>query len=212
MKLQIRVNGAEELRRKVANVAECAVAGTLTRRGLSEVGRIVTRAQKNMAPVRKGRVRLRALDKRLKKGMPIGKATRLSSVQVVRRRKKTGEIIKPGLIRRSIGYRVLNVDGIFVVKMGMNVGKKKSNNNFAPHAAFVGVGTKQRFSFRPKPGQVGPNKINRGVMPKNPFIANATQFAAAAAIAALDKAVKEDTVRAFKLSLRASRQVEGVYQ
>jgi hypothetical protein len=205
MKLQVRVSGVEVLRQKVANVAECAVAGTLTRRGLTKVGQIVTRAQENMASVRKGRVRLRELDKRLKKGMPIGKATRLSSVQVVRRRKKTGEIIKPGLIRRSIGYRVLKVDGNFVVKMGMNVGKKRSSPNYAPHAAFVGKAS----AGQPRKTKAG---ANRGIMPANLFIANGTRFAAPAAIAALDKAVKEDTVRAFKLSLRASRQVEGVYQ
>ncbi len=204
MKLAIRVSGVEVLRRKVANVAECAVSGSLTRRGLSQVGQLVTRAQKNMAPIRKGRVRLRELDKRLKKGMPIGKATRLSSVPVKKVRKSTGEAIKPGLIRRSIGYRVLKVDGSFVVKMGMNVGKKRSSSNFAPHAAFVG---------KEKDGQPRKTKAgaNRGVMPRNLFIANGTRFAARVAINALDKAVKEDTVRAFNMSLRASRSMEGVY-
>lgn len=207
MKLQIRVSGVEELRRRVANVAECAVAGTLTRRGLSEVGRLVTRAQKNLAPVRKGRVRLRALDKRLKKGMAVGKATRLSSVAVVRRRKATGEIIKPGLIKRSIGYRVVRrgsgPGAVFQVKMGMNVGKKRSHSNFAPHSAFVG---KERMG-QPRKTKAG---ANRGQMPANLFIANGTRFAAAAAIKALERAVAEDTVRAYKLSLRASRVVEAV--
>lgn len=204
MKLAIRVSGVEVLRRKFANVAECAVSGSLTRRGMSEAARLVTRAQKNLAPVRKGRIQLRKLDARLKKGMAVGKATRLSSVPVVRRRKATGEIIKPGLIRRSIGYRILKVDGSFMVKMGMNVGKKRSNSNFAPHSAFVG---------KAKTGQPRQTKAgaNRGVMPANLFIANGTRFAARAAIAALDRAVKEDTVRAFNLSLRASRNVEGVY-
>lgn len=203
MRLSIRVSGVEELRRRVANVAECAVAGTLTRRGLSEVGRLVTRAQKNLAPVRKGRVRLRELDKRLKKGMAVGKATRLSSVAVTRVRKATGDVIKPGLIKRSIGYRVLKKDGFFVVKMGMNVGKKRSNSNYAPHSAFVG---------KAKAGQPRKTKAgaNRGIMPANLFIANGTRFAARAAIKALEKAVAEDTVRAYKLSLRASRVVEGV--
>jgi hypothetical protein len=204
MKLQIRVSGVEVLRSRLRNVGECAITGALTRRGLTQVGQLVTRAQKNLAPVRKGRIRLRQLDKRLKKGMAIGKATRLSSVQVVRRRKKTGELIKPGLIKRSIGYRVVRrgskADAVWQVKMGMNVGKKRANNNFAPHAAFVGKATA---------GQERKTKAgaSRGQMPSNLFIPNGTRFAAAAAISALDKAVKEDMVRAYNLSLRASRVV-----
>lgn len=217
MKLQIQVNGVEELRRKVANVAECAVAGTLTRRGLSDVGRIVTRAQKNMAPVRKGRVQLRKLDKRLKKGMAIGKATRLSTTKprVVLKEGEAGLPVerKPGLIKRSIGYRVLKQskgsDATFVVKMGMNVGKKRGSPNYAPHRMLVAFGTKERFTNGKLSGnEMGPKRgASRGVMPKNQFIHHATQFSAAAAIHALDKAVKEDTVRAYKLSLRASRVV-----
>jgi hypothetical protein len=217
MKLQIKATGVEELRRAVANVAECAVAGTLTRRGLSEVGRIVTRAQKNMAPVRKGRLSLRKLDKRLQKGIEIGKATRLSTTKAPSKMRKLGpdfigpgREIKPGLIKRSIGYRVIRSKGMdaqFTVKMGMNVGKKRSNNNFAPHAAFVGSGTQQRYSNAAKSAFTGPQRVNRGRMPQNRFIADATLFASGAALAALDKAVKEDMVRAYKLSLRASRVV-----
>lgn len=201
MKLAVRVSGVEVLRRKFANVAECAISGKLTRKGLTQAAQLITRAQKNLAPVRKGRVRLRELDKRLKKGMAVGKATRLSSVEVVKKRKATDERIKPGLIRRSIGYRILRRDGNFVVKMGMNVGKRRANSNFAPHSAFVG---------KAKAGQDRKTKAgaSRGRMPSNTFIANGTRFAAPAAIRALDKAVKEDTVLAFNLSLRASR--EGV--
>lgn len=215
MKLSIRVSGDEELRRKMANVADCSVSGTLTRRGLTQVGQIVTRVQKRMAPVRKGRLQMRKMKGRIGRGMEIGKAIRLSKVPVQRVRKMPadfigpGRQIKPGLIKRSIGYRVSRVQGSFVVKMGMNVGKRRSNNNFAPHSAIVGVGTKQRFSFNPRPGEVGPNKINRGVMPQNRFIADATAVAAQSAIAALDKAVKEDTVRAYNLSLRSTRNFAG---
>lgn len=219
MRLQIKANGVDELRRKVANVAECAVAGTLTRRGLSDVGRIVTRAQKNMAPVRKGRILQRKLDKRLQKGMAVGKATRLSTVPINRVQKLDPDFIgpprlrKPGLIKRSIGYRVLKQssgsDATFVVKMGMNVGKKRSHQNYAPHRMLVAFGTKERFTNGKLTGkEMGPKRgASRGRMPKNQFIHHATQFAAASAIAALDKAVKEDTVRAYRLSLRASRVV-----
>lgn len=196
IKFGIRVNGVEELRRKMANVADCAISGAVTRRGLSEVGRIVTRQQKAMAPVR---------PKRIKKFRSIGLVDGVRPDGPLR-------YIPPGLVKRSIGYRVVrgkgSLKGSFVVKMGMNVGKKRRDKNFAPHAAFVGIGTKQRFSFRPKAGQIGPNKINRGVMPQNRFIYNATNVAAVSAMAALDKAVKEDMVRAYNLSLRASRVVQ----
>lgn len=206
MKLQIRVSGVETLRQRIKNVGDCATVGALTRRGLTQVGQIVTRAQKNFAPVRKGRVRLRELDKRLKKGMAVGKATRLSSVQVTKFRKNPAEgqkrEIKPGLIKRSIGYRVVRrgsgSDAAWVVKMGMNVGKKRSNNNHAPHAAFVG----KAKAGTPRKTKAG---ANRGIMPSNIFISNGMRFAAPAAIAALDKAVKQDMVRAYNLSLRASR-------
>lgn len=211
MRLQIRVSGADVLRQRIRNVGECASVGALTRRGLTQVGQLVTRAQKNLAPVRKGRIRLRQLDKRLKKGMAVGKATRLSSVQVTKFRKNPAEgqkrEIKPGLIKRSIGYRVVRrgsgADAVFQVKMGMNVGKKRSNNNHAPHAAFVGKAS----AGQPRKTKAG---ANRGIMPSNMFIPNGTRFAAAAAIAALDKAVKEDTVRAYNLSLRATRGFAGV--
>ena len=199
MKLAIRVSGVEVLRQRVRNAAECATSGALTRRGLGEVGRIVTRAQKNLAPVRKGRVRQRELDKRLKKGMAVGKATRLSSVAVNKFRalpKGTigpRRLIKPGLIKRSIGYRIIRGKDVLTLKMGMNVGKKRSHANYAPHRSFVGKGTKQR---KTKPG------ANRGVMPRNFFIANAYQFAAASAIAALNKTVGEDMRSAFNLQLR----------
>jgi hypothetical protein len=219
IKFGIRVNGVEELRRRVANVADCAISGAVTRRGLSEVGRIVTRQQKAMAPVRKGRLVKRELHKRLARGMEIGKAVKLSTVPVLKTRGKRlapgvsgpEKFIKPGLVKRSIGYRVArgkgSLKGSLVLKMGMNVGKKRSNNNFAPHAAFVGVGTQQRYAFRPKANQIGPNKINRGIMPQNRFINDGMNVAAVSAMAALDKAVKEDMVRAYQLSLRASRVV-----
>jgi hypothetical protein len=193
IKFGIRVNGVEELRRRVANVADCAISGAVTRRGLSEVGRIVTRQQKAMAPVR-NKKSIKTRGKRLAAGV--------SGPQ---------KFIKPGLVKRSIGYRVVrgkgSLQGTLVVKMGMNVGKKRSNNNFAPHAAFVGVGTQQRYAFRPRGNQIGPNKANRGRMPQNRFIYNAMNVAAVSAMAALDKAVKEDMVRAYNLSLRASRVV-----
>lgn len=200
MKLQIKVNGVEELRRKFANVAEVAVSGTMTRRGLTDAARIVTRAQKNLAPVRpKGTKRFRSIGK-VKTG-----------VGYVR---PDGPLryIPPGLVKRSIGFRVIKPkgkDAQFMVKMGMNVGKKRSNKNFAPHAAFVGVGTQPRFSNgRLRGNEYGPSRVSRGRMPQNRFINDGTQFAAASAIAALDKAVKEDMVRAYKLSLRASRVVQ----
>ncbi|TXH56419.1 MAG: hypothetical protein E6Q97_06465 [Desulfurellales bacterium] len=211
MKFALKVNGVEELRRKVANVAECATAGTLTRRGLSAVGKIVTQSQKRMAPVRKPRVLRRKLRALQAKGVEIGKATKRASVVVKKFRRVEADfigprqLIKPGLVKRSIGYRVLKKDNAFIVKMGMNVGKKRSNKNFAPHASFVGSGTDQRYSFRPKAGQIGPNKINRGRMPPNRFIYDATNIVAVQAMKILEQHVQEDTVRAFKMSIRASR-------
>jgi hypothetical protein len=44
-------------------------------------------------------------------------------------------------------------------------------------------------------------------MPQNRFINDGMNVAAVSAMAALDKAVKEDMVRAYQLSLRASRVV-----
>jgi hypothetical protein len=163
-------------------------------------------------------VRLRELDRRLKKGMEVGKATRLSSVVIPKTRGarlKAGvsgpqKFIRPGLVKRSIGYRVQRRQGYFLVKMGMNVGKKKVSDNFAPHAAILGASKRQPRYSNKFNGSVGPHRMFRGIMPRNTFIANATRFAAPAAIKALDAAVKADTVRAFNLSLRASRSMEGV--
>lgn len=194
MKLAIRVSGADLLRQRMTALSELAGSDRLVRKGMSDAARIVSRAQKNLAPVRKGRVQMRQLDKRLKKGMAIGKATRLSSVPVVKRRAKTGDIIKPGLLKRSIGFRVKKEKGTnsYSVVIGANVGKKRSNPNNAPHAAFVGSGTKQRYAFRPKAGTIGPRKANRGIMPPNYYISNALRFAAPAALKALEAGVQAE--------------------
>lgn len=187
MKARILIDGAQQLRERMSEMAELAKTDRFVRKGMSNAARIIARAQKNMAPVRKGRVQLRALDKRLKKGMAIGKATRLSSVPVVKTRKATGESIKPGLLKRSIGYRVKKVQGEYTVVIGANVGKKRKNPNNAPHAAFVGSGSKPRQT---KSG------ANRGTMPANPYISVATNFAAAAALKALEAGVREEVAAA----------------
>lgn len=197
--IQISTTGTKQLRSKMIEMADLAKTDKLVRKGMTDAARIVANAQKNMAPVRKGRVQLRKLNRALQKGATLSTATRRSSVAVSKFRaipmvkvnkfekvRPDGpqRFILPGLLKRSIGFRVKKgKDGEFRVVIGANVGKKRSNKNNAPHAAFIGSGTKVRAT---KAG------ANRGAMPPNSYINTATNFAAGPAIQALERGVKAE--------------------
>lgn len=196
MKARILIDGTQQLRERMIGLAEAAKTDRFVRKGMSNAARIVARAQKNMAPVRKGRVQVRKLNKLLQKGVSSSKALQRSSVAVAKFRaipvdKKTGtrsigprRFIPPGLLKRSIGFRVKKERGTgeYSVVIGANVGKKRRNPNNAPHAAFVGSGTKPRKG--------------RGTMPGNPYISVATNFAAPAAMKALEAGVHAEIAAA----------------
>lgn len=195
MKVSVSIDGATQLQQRFADVAEAGLTGRLLRKGMSNTGRILTNAYKNSAPVRRGRVQVRKLNRLLQRGVSSSTALRRSSVQVVKVRRMNADFIgprnqiKPGQLKRSIHFRIRkSQSGVFILRSGMNVGLKRNDHRRAPHAHLVGLGTKRRDKSGP----------NRGIMPQNKFIATATNFAAAAAMNALDAGFNQEVVSVLK--------------
>lgn len=184
MKVQILIDGEQRLRERMIQLADKAKTDKFVRKGMSDAARLVARAQQNMAPVRPVRV---------KKFRSIGKVKTAAGYV---RPDGPLRFIPPGLLKRSIGFRVKKekgTGGSYSVVIGANVGKKKKNPNNAPHAAFVGSGTVQRYSNGRQSARFhGPTRVNRGIMPANPYISIATNFAAPAALKALEAGVQAE--------------------
>lgn len=220
MQIQADITGFDRLQRRVARLAEPARQSKIVRRGISEASALVAKAQRNMAPVRKARVRLRQLDRNMRlrrtrnpetKQVRFGrwsvaKATARASVaqRKFRAIRKVGgvrpegprELIKPGQLKRSIHSRVRVLAGGLFAKAGMNVGLKRNDRRRAPHGHFVALGTalrrtKRRLSTKGK-GKKTWNAASRGVMPANSFIRDASAMVAAQARRLLERRVRED--------------------
>jgi hypothetical protein len=183
VKARILIDGDKQLRAQMEELSELAYSDKLVRGGMSDAARIIARSQKNMAPVRKNPMQ--------KKFRSIGK---VKTDRGYVRPDGPLRLIPPGLLKRSIGFRVKRdrASGTVSVVVGANVGKKKRNPNNAPHAAFVGSGTIQRFSNKFSKKRVGPLRANRGIMPPNDYISVATNFAAPAAMKALEAGVRAE--------------------
>lgn len=217
MNVTARMTGMERLQKRFIALEDSIRTSKVVRRGASEAVSIVARAQKSLAPIRKGRLSVRALNKavRKKKGKltPEGlakatkKATRehrkFRSIPLVDGVRPAGPrtLIKPGSIRRSIGSRVIVRKAFVTAKAGMNVGKKKSNPNYAYHATIVGsMRHKERYTHRRmkhKPDATSRKKPRykkayRGIMPDNTFILDAFRMTSRSALNALNRAVKAD--------------------
>lgn len=181
MKVRIQLYGIPDLKGRVIALAELAKTDKVARKGMSNAARIVARYQKGAAPVRQ--------NKNQKKFKAIAKVV----VGGVRMRPIGPQLLlPPGVLQRSIGYRVKKEKGTggeYSVVIGANVGKKKKSPNFAPHAAFVGSGTVERSvkSWRGMP--LHGEQANRGKMRPNPYIRRATALAVPAAMKAIEDGV-----------------------
>lgn len=209
MNVSIETRGIDKLTKRVGQLEYAARGNKLIRRGISEAARIVARAIRNAAPVRRSRVSVRKLDKLMKRrrgwvgqgGYNLANATRRASVVQTKKRKPRagweahGDLaIKPGQLKRSIHSRVyVRSDGLYA-KAGMNVGLKRNDRRRAPHAHLVALGTKLRRTRLKgsRPGHL------TGRMPPNPFARLAANLAAPAALRALNFRVKEDVRRVWE--------------
>jgi len=216
--LKLDILGAAQLRERLKELGEAGNTGTLVRKGMSDAGRLIARAQKERAPVRQGRVSMRKLKRNIAAGQSLTKA-RSGATSIVKKFRAIAKVktengferpagprqyIPPGLLKRSIGYRVRKVKGVWQIVSGANVGKKRKDKNFAPHRAFVGSGTVQRYSnkFNDK---IGPQRVNRGRMPANPYIMAGLNAAAGAALKALEAGVRAFMNVTLKSRLLARR-------
>jgi hypothetical protein len=192
VKTRIYISGVAQVRQKCAELAERAGTSPTIRKALSNAAAWISINQKMRAPIRAPIIQKRKYNKLIAKGKSDTFASFKSGVVQKKVRAATGKEIKPGLLRRSIGYRVQKKAGAWQVVVGANVGKKRKNPNNAPHAAFVGSGTKQRYAFRPRGGVVGPRKDNRGVMPPNSYIMRGFMAASSGAMERLETGVRQE--------------------
>lgn len=217
MIVEARTEGMDRLQKRFHALESSVRTSKVVRRGASQAVALIAKAQRNLAPVRRGRVSIRALNKavRRKKGRVTPEGLAKATKKATREHRKFRSIplvdgvrpdgprttIKPGQIRRSIGYRVTIRKEAVTAKAGMNVGKKKSNPSFAPHATIVGSMrhkprfTKGRMKHRASAASRGKphfKKAYRGIMPDNTFVYDAFRMAAPSALRILNKSVRED--------------------
>lgn len=181
MTIGIDIIGTQELRKRMADLETLARNGSrLVRKGMSNAGRLIHQAQKVRAPVRQAKISIRKTRELIAKGRSLT-AARKGASRVQKKFRKTGEEIRPGLLKRSLGYRVRKKDGYWQVVIGANVGKKRDNPNFAPHSNLQG-GTKVRKTA---------SGAKRGRTYPNLYIATGLHAASGQALKALEMGVKE---------------------
>lgn len=180
MNLSLDIIGTMQLRKRMVELESLAKGSRLIRKGMGNAGRLIHQAQKARAPVRQARISVRKTRELIAKGRSLT-AARKGASRVQKKFRKNGDEIKPGLLKRSLGYRIRKKDGLYQVVIGANVGKKRDNPNYAPHSVLQG-GTKVR---KTKAG------ANRGRTYPNLYIKAGLHAASGAALKALEAGVKE---------------------
>lgn len=183
MTVSVYISGVEKVRQRVGELAQRAGSSPPVRKGLSSAGAWISTNQKLRAPVRTPIQRKRIFNKLIAKGKSTGFAAFKAGTVQKKFRSATGQQIKPGLLRRSIGYRVRKRQGEWQVVIGANVGKKKVNPNFAPHRAFVGSGTRHRETR---------SGARRGFMPPNSYIIRGFMAASHGALERMELGVQQE--------------------
>jgi hypothetical protein len=222
MRIGLDITATHQLRQRLAAIVDRNKyrPSPPVRKGMSNAGRLIARAQKERAPVRQGRVSIRKLKRNIAAGQSLVKA-RAGATTVVKKFRSIGRVktsegyvrpdgplryIPPGLLKRSIGFRVRSKEGVWQIVTGANVGKKRKSPNFAPHRAFVGSGTVQRFSNgRLKGNEYGPKRVNRGRMPANPYIMAGLHASSSGALRAVEAGIQVEMNQALKGRLVAAR-------
>lgn len=232
IQIAANVQGFEALQARVYALADDARRSKIIRRGISEAIALIARQQKNLAPIRKPRLQARTLERILaKKRRPsvdqISRATKRASVVQKKFRSigmhkhvpKIGpkEIIPPGQLKRSIHSRTKLIPaskgGGMIAKAGPNVGVKRRNRNFAPHAHLVSLGTKLRKTV--SKSTIWNRRTHwsqsRGKMPANPYIKQARSIASGPALKLLERRVREDIVLSIqRANARASARASSL--
>lgn len=232
IQIAAKVQGFEALQARVIALSDDARRSKFIRRGVSEAIALIAKQQKNLAPIRKPRLQVRTLERILsKKKRPsvdqISRATRRASVVQKKFRAigmhkhvpKIGpkEIIPPGLLKRSIHSRTkllpASKGGGMFAKAGPNVGVKKRNRNFAPHAHLVSLGTKMRKTVSKSTvwNRQTHWSQSRGKMPSNAYIKQARSTASGPALKLLERRVREDFAMAVqRANARASSRAASL--
>lgn len=185
--LDIKPSEFTELSNAVMGLIEGPIGTRSVRKGVVASLRIIGKEQAARAPVSQGRT---------KNKRPWDPSS--------------GKVVYPGrTLKRSIGKPVFSrgtgkriSQQRVVAKVGANTGRKLTDPDaggagFAHHAHLVALGTRRRTTGEVKGKPTGGPYLNRGTMPANPFIAQATDAKAAEALDVLEKTILADIEKAW---------------
>lgn len=169
--IRMDLEGIDKIHQRVNQIRVWYDDGPIVKAPIRAAARVIAAAQRQRAPIRpKTDLKRRAIRKVKVDGLWL-------------RPQGPQELIKPGQLKRAIKYSVRTRKGELKAKVGMNVGMRKYDKRRAPHGHLVALGTKKR---RTSTG------ANRGVMPQNTFVRDATLSVSSAALTAMEQGIKKE--------------------